>query len=110
MSERRVVITGMGAITPVGNDLKTTWQGITEGRSGAGQVTQIDTTGYPSTIAAEVKGFDPEQVVPKKDVRRYDRFSIPVPLLAAQHAPIPDARQHDNSTEKRSRQRQLPAP
>ena len=73
---RRVVITGMGAITPVGNDLTSSWNNLVEGKSGAAQATHIDTTGYPSTIAAEVKNFNYEDVVTKKDVKRYDRFSL----------------------------------
>ncbi len=75
MAERRVVITGIGLITPLGNDLKTTWNNLIQGKSGAGKITAFDTTNFPSQIAAEVKGFDPEKYVPAKDVRRYDRFS-----------------------------------
>lgn len=76
MAQRRVVISGLGSITPVGNDVEKTWSAMIAGKSGVAQATQINTEGYPSTIAGEVKGFDPETVVIKKDVRRYDRFSL----------------------------------
>lgn len=76
MSERRVVITGLGAISPLGNDVKSTWDGITAGRSGVGVVDKFDTSSFSCRIAAEVKDFDPESVVEKKEVKRYDRFSL----------------------------------
>lgn len=76
MANRRVVITGLGMISPLGNTLGDSWDGLIKGRSGAGQVTQFDATGYPSTIAAEVKNFNPEEVVLPKAVKRYDRFSL----------------------------------
>jgi len=76
MMSRRVVITGLGALTPVGNDANTTWDSLIAGKSGIDQIAQMDTEGYPSTIGGEVKGFDPETIVIKKDVRRYDRFSL----------------------------------
>jgi 3-oxoacyl-[acyl-carrier-protein] synthase II len=85
MSMRRVVITGLGAITPVGNDTESTWESICNGTSGVATITQLDPEGFPSTIAGEVKGFDPETVVAKKDVRRYDRFSL-FGMAAAQAA------------------------
>ncbi|OBH00861.1 beta-ketoacyl synthase [Mycobacterium sp. E3247] len=61
---RRVVVTGMGAVTPLGNDAPSTWQGLVEGRSGVGQLTTIDTTGFEVTIAGEVKDFTLGDVVP----------------------------------------------
>ncbi|MGW5276520.1 beta-ketoacyl-[acyl-carrier-protein] synthase family protein [Streptomyces sp. NPDC004044] len=61
---RRVVVTGVGAVTPLGNDASTTWQGLTEGRSGVGQLTSIDTTGFEVTIAGEVKDFSLTDTVP----------------------------------------------
>ncbi|MGW4563722.1 beta-ketoacyl-[acyl-carrier-protein] synthase family protein [Streptomyces sp. NPDC004561] len=61
---RRVVVTGMGAVTPLGNDAESTWQGLAEGRSGVGQLTSIDTTGHDVTIAGEVKDFDLADAVP----------------------------------------------
>lgn len=76
MNPRRVVITGMGLITAVGNDLPSTWKNLVEGRSGVGRITLFDPTPFTSQIAAEVKGFDPETVVEKKEVKRFDRFSL----------------------------------
>ena len=76
MDRRRVVVTGLGAISPVGNDVETTWKNIVAGVSGVQRITQLDPTEYPSQIAGEVNGFDPETLVAKKDVRRYDRFSL----------------------------------
>src|SRR5262249_50553827 len=58
---RRVVITGLGAVTPLGNDVETTWTNLISGRSGAGPITQFDSTGFPVTFAAEVKDFDPTE-------------------------------------------------
>ena len=76
MTGRRVAITGLGAVSPLGNDLKTTWENLVKGKSGVGPVTKLDASEYPSRIAGEVKNFDPEQIVPKKDVKRYDAFSL----------------------------------
>ena len=56
---RRVVITGMGAVTPLGNDVTTTWENLLAGKSGAGPITQFDSTDYPVTFACELKDFDP---------------------------------------------------
>ena len=61
---RRVVVTGVGAVTPRGNDAPSTWQALAEGRSGVGQLTSIDTTGFEVTIAGEVKDFTLADVVP----------------------------------------------
>lgn len=72
--ERRVVVTGMGALTPLGNDVATTWDGLVNGRSGIGRITLFDPVNVPSKIAGELKGFDAEAVMPKKEVRRNDRY------------------------------------
>jgi 3-oxoacyl-[acyl-carrier-protein] synthase II len=72
--ERRVVITGMGAVSPLGLDVPSLWQGIREARSGVGPVTLCDTTGLESRIAGEVKGFEPQNYMDRKEVRRNDRF------------------------------------
>ncbi len=72
---RRVVITGLGMITPLGLDTATTWQAIVEGRGGVGPITKFDTAGFPCTIAAEVRDFDPEKYLERKDVRKLDTFS-----------------------------------
>ncbi len=72
--ERRVVVTGMGAVSPLGLDVPTLWQGVIEARSGVGPVTLCDTTGLESRIAGEVKGFDAQNYMERKEVRRNDRF------------------------------------
>ncbi len=76
MGDRRVVVTGIGMISPLGLTVDESWGNMLAGKSGAGRVTQFDPTGYPSTIAAEVKGFNPEDYVQPKAVKRYDRFSL----------------------------------
>ncbi len=72
---RRVVITGMGAITPVGNDVPTMWAAMIDGRSGAGPITRFDPTAFETKFAAEVKDFDPAVWINHKEVRRMDRFT-----------------------------------
>lgn len=71
----RVVITGMGAITPLGNSVSEFWQACVEGKSGIDYVTQFDASGYPSRIAGEVKGFDPQDYMDRRVARRMSRFS-----------------------------------
>lgn len=72
---RRVVVTGRGAITPVGKDLDSFWKSVTEGRSGVGPITLFDPTGYRTHIAAEVSDYEPEAHFEKRDLRRLDRYS-----------------------------------
>ncbi len=72
---RRVAITGLGALTPVGNDVKTMWDNLLAGKSGAGPITQFDSTNFKTHFACEVKDFDATAVVGKKDARRMDRFT-----------------------------------
>lgn len=74
MNEKRVVITGMGALSCVGNDVSSFWDAIIQGRCGIGPVTYFDTTDYRTQIAGELKNFDFTGYVPPKDVRRIDRF------------------------------------
>ena len=74
--KRRVVITGLGAVTPLGNTVKDTWEGICAGRSGIGKITKFDTTGYETKIAGELKHFDPLNFVGKKELRRLDDFIV----------------------------------
>ncbi|MEO2158562.1 MAG: beta-ketoacyl-ACP synthase II [bacterium] len=72
----RVVITGMGAVTPLGNDVSTTWEAMQTGKSGAGPITLFEHTDeFPSRIACEVKGLDPLAFLEKKEARRFDRFT-----------------------------------
>jgi 3-oxoacyl-[acyl-carrier-protein] synthase II len=73
--KRRVVVTGLGAITPVGNDVATTWRSLLEGKSGAAPITKFDATSFPVRFACEVKGFDPNQYMDRKEARRYDPFT-----------------------------------
>jgi 3-oxoacyl-[acyl-carrier-protein] synthase II len=75
MTKRRVVITGIGAVTPLGNDIETTWAGIKEGRSGIGPMTRVNADDFPAKVAAEVKDFDIESYIEKKDARKMDRFT-----------------------------------
>ena len=72
---RRVVITGMGAVTPLGNDVVTTWKNLTAGMSGAGPITQFDSEGYFATFACEAKDFEPTNWIEYKTARRMDRFA-----------------------------------
>ncbi len=72
---RRVAVTGLGAVTPLGEDPGSTWEGMLAGRSGVGPITLFDTEGYRTTIAAEVSGWEPEKHFDKREVRRVDRFS-----------------------------------
>ncbi|HET8897940.1 MAG TPA: beta-ketoacyl-ACP synthase II [Rhodanobacteraceae bacterium] len=74
MSKRRVVVTGMGIISPVGNDLASAWDNILKGVSGIGPVTHFDATGYATRIAGQVKNFDPAEWVAAKDVKKMDPF------------------------------------
>jgi 3-oxoacyl-[acyl-carrier-protein] synthase II len=74
MSYRRVVVTGMGIISPVGIGLENAWSNITAGRSGITAITRFDATNFPVRIAGEVKGFDVEPYLPLKEARRYDTF------------------------------------
>src|SRR5665647_1526107 len=71
----RVVVTGLGVVTPLGNDVDTFWRHLVAGESGVGEITRFDTTGYKVHIAAEVKDFDPEDYLEKRQVRRLDLFS-----------------------------------
>ncbi len=72
---RRVVITGYGVLTPVGLDPDTFWEGLMNGKSGVGRISRFDPEGYRTTIAAEIKDFDPDQFMERKESRRMDRFS-----------------------------------
>ncbi|PMC40403.1 beta-ketoacyl-[acyl-carrier-protein] synthase II [Bacillus sp. UMB0899] len=75
MEKKRVVVTGLGAVTPIGNDVETTWQNAINGVSGVGPITRIDSEPYSAKVAAELKDFDVEQFMDKKDARKMDRFT-----------------------------------
>ncbi|MGK2855568.1 MAG: beta-ketoacyl-ACP synthase II [Thermoanaerobaculia bacterium] len=83
MSKRRVVVTGIGMVTPLGIGNDETWQGLLAGRSGVGLITRFDTTAYPAKIAAEVKDFRPEHWIEKKEIKKSDTF-IHYAIAAAQ--------------------------
>ncbi|HJX12384.1 MAG TPA: beta-ketoacyl synthase N-terminal-like domain-containing protein [Dehalococcoidales bacterium] len=71
----RVVVTGLGAVSPVGLDIPTTWESLVSGKSGVGYISSFDTTDFETKIAAEVKGFDPVRYVSRKQAQRMDRFT-----------------------------------
>ncbi|AJC45646.1 MULTISPECIES: beta-ketoacyl-ACP synthase II [Xanthomonas] len=71
---RRVVVTGMGLVSPLGNDLASSWEGIVNGRSGIGPITQIDASQFTTKIAGEIKDFDPTKFISSKDARKMDSF------------------------------------
>jgi 3-oxoacyl-[acyl-carrier-protein] synthase II len=89
VSKRRVVVTGMGAITPVGNDVAATWQALLAGKSGAGPITKFDATNFAVRFACEVKGFDPLLYMDRKEAKRADPFTQYA--LAAAHQAMRDA-------------------
>jgi 3-oxoacyl-[acyl-carrier-protein] synthase II len=74
MTQRRVVVTGLGIVSPVGNDVASAWDSIVNGRSGIGPVTSFDPTGFATTIAGEVRDFDPTKWIPPKDAKKMDEF------------------------------------
>lgn len=75
MDKRRVVITGIGAVTPVGNDAKTTWAAVRAGQCGVGPITKFDASTMKASLAAEVKAFNPEPAISKRDARHMDLFT-----------------------------------
>ena len=85
MTRRRVVVTGLGIVSPVGNTVKEAWANITSGRSGIGAITRFDASGFPVRIAGEVRGFDVSAYLSPKEARRYDLF-IHYGLAAASDA------------------------
>ena len=74
MEGRRVVVTGIGALTPIGNNLQTYWEGLISGKSGAGPITLFDASNFKTTFACEVKDFDPMSFLDRKESRKLDRF------------------------------------
>jgi len=72
---KRVVITGLGAVTPLGNSVNEFWQNILDGKSGAGPITKFDASKFKTRFACEVKNFSPEQFIEKKEIRKYDLFT-----------------------------------
>src|SRR5512134_3123032 len=82
---RRVAVTGLGAVTPLGHDARTTWDAAVAGRSGVGFIESFDASGFPVRIASEVKGFVPERVVGPKEARRLER-NVVLAVAAAREA------------------------
>lgn len=92
MTTRRVVVTGLGAISPLGLDFPTTWQNLVAGRSGVAPITLFDASAYKTRIAAEVKGFDPNARFGQREARRMDRFmqfAVVAAEEAVRHAQLP---------------------
>ncbi|HEX7534690.1 MAG TPA: beta-ketoacyl-ACP synthase II [Syntrophales bacterium] len=94
--KRRIVITGIGAVTPLGNSARDTWKAICRGQSGIGRITKFDVTGYRTRIAGELKNFDPLNYVSNKELRRLDNFSVYA--LAAAEMAVSDAKLRINET------------
>jgi 3-oxoacyl-[acyl-carrier-protein] synthase II len=91
VSTRRVVVTGLGALTPIGNTADEFWSALLQGRSGVGPITKFDATDYPTRIAGEVKNFDPLTFVDKKEARRLDPFlqyAVACAVMAVQDAAL----------------------
>src|SRR5215470_577578 len=88
---RRVVVTGLGTLSPVGNNAEELWSALVQGRSGLGPITKFDTAGYPTRIAGEVRNFDPLNFVDKKEARRLDpylQYAVASSVLAVQDAAL----------------------
>ena len=91
MEPRRVVLTGLGALTPVGNTTEEFWSALKQGKSGIGPITRFDATGYPTRIAGEVRGFDEGKYVDRKEARRLDpylKYAIATSVMAVEDAAL----------------------
>ena len=82
---RRVVVTGLGAITPIGNTVPQMWESVKAGKCGIDKITLYDTTGRKVTLAGEVKSFVPEEILDKREVRKMDRY-VQLAMVAAKEA------------------------
>jgi len=94
MAENRVAVTGMGVVTSVGIGLDAFWQGLVSGKNGISRLTYFDVSDFPSTMASEVKDFDPEQWIDRKSAARMDRFSqfaVAASAMAMADSGLPDA-------------------
>ena len=95
MDRRRVVVTGLGALTPLGNTADEFWTGLTQARSGIGPITRFDASGFPTRIAGEVRNFDPLRYVDKKEARRLDpylQYAIACATMAVEDASLDPSR------------------
>ena len=91
MKQNRVVITGVGAVTPLGNDVATTWENTIAGKSGIGMLTRVDADQFPTKVAAELKDFDPANFMDRKEARKMDRFTqyaVASALMAVEDAKL----------------------
>ena len=96
--KRRVVVTGMGALTPVGNDVATTWKALTSGASGAAPITKFDASKFPVRFACELKGFDASQYMDRKEAKRadwYTQYAVAASVQAMQDAGLANGHQID---------------
>ena len=98
MELKRVVVTGLGALTPLGNDVKTTWDNLVKGESGAGPITHFDCSKFKTQFACEVKDFDPSKFFDRKQARTLDLYAM-YALVAANQA-IDDAKLDDENLDK----------
>ncbi|MCY1029212.1 beta-ketoacyl synthase N-terminal-like domain-containing protein, partial [Mammaliicoccus sciuri] len=73
--KKRVVMTGLGTLNPLGNDVPTTWENAINGKNGIDEVTRIDVSEFPAKLAGELKDFNIDDHIPKKDARKMDRFT-----------------------------------
>ncbi|MEI5906521.1 beta-ketoacyl-ACP synthase II [Bacillus spongiae] len=91
MKKRRVVVTGVGAVTPLGNDAETTWENIKEGKSGLDVMTRLNPDDFPAKVVGEVKEFNPEKWLERKEARKMDRFTqyaVAASLMAVKNAQL----------------------
>ncbi|WP_027408931.1 beta-ketoacyl-ACP synthase II [Anoxybacteroides tepidamans] len=89
MKKRRVVVTGLGAVTPLGNDVETTWKRLIAGENGIGPLTRVNPDDFPAKVAAELKDFNPENYMDKREARKMDRFTqyaVAASLMAVKDA------------------------
>lgn len=96
--KRRVVVTGLGALTPVGNDVATTWRALVDGQSGAARISKFDPTNFPVQFACEVKGFDPLAYMDRKEAKRadpYTQYAVAAAVQAMQDAGFRDGTGYD---------------
>jgi len=99
VAKTRVVITGLGAVTPLGNTAEEFWASLTQGKSGIGPITRFDSTGYGTRIAGEVKGFDALKYVDKKDDRKLDlylKYALACAVMAVEDAGLDPAKEDGN--------------
>ena len=96
MTKRRVVVTGIGAVSPLGNDAHTTWENVLAGKSGIGPLTRLNADDFPAKVAGELKDFDIEKYVDRKEARKMDRFTHYA--IAASVMAVEDAKLEINDT------------